>query len=178
MRQSVLIVAAALLAGGLGLLAGGYLQRAAPSPAEEAMARIGEPAPDLALVDVDGRTRRLSEWQGRPRLLNFWASWCAPCVEEMPRLAAYAAAQGSQGTQVVGIALDERAAVQAFLARVPAGYPQLLEPAGRSDASVRYGNRRSVLPFSVLIGPDDRIRRIRVGAFPDAASLEEWARSD
>lgn len=176
MRSTHVIVAIALLAGGLGLLAGRALSPAPPQ--SPGVARIGDPAPPIVLPDLDGRPRDLSEWQGRPRLLNFWASWCGPCIEEMPLLDAFAATQPAGGVQTIGIALDEPGAVREFLARVPARYPHLIETPGSGDSSVRLGNTRSVLPFSVLIDAEGRVQRLRVGSFKDAADLRRWAGAD
>ena len=177
MRSTLLIVALALVAGGLGLLAGRALdQRGGPSQA--GVSRIGEMAPPIALPDLDGKVRNLDEWRGRPRLLNFWASWCGPCIEEMPLLDRFAADQGANGVQTVGIALDEIEAVKEFLERIPARYPHLIEAPGRADSSVRLGNTRSVLPFSVLIDAEGRVQRLRVGTFKDADDLQRWATAD
>jgi thiol-disulfide isomerase/thioredoxin len=176
MRQTLFVIALAVLAGGLGLWAGQrYGQRQPAAPPGVEIARIGDTAPDLALTDLDGRPRRLGEWNGRRRVINFWASWCGPCIEEMPLFDRLAQAEGEQGLQVIGIALDDAAAVREFLDRVPARYAQLIEAAGRSDSSVRHGNTRNVLPFTVLIGADNRIERVKVGAFPELQALERWS---
>src|SRR5690606_1353323 len=99
-----------------------------------AKTHAGEPVADLRWPDLDGRTRALEEWQGRHVLLNYWASWCGPCIKEMPDLDAFASAQAEDGVQVIGIALDEAETVRAFLQRVPVGYPVLIEavPGGES----------------------------------------------
>ena len=175
MRSTLLILTLALAGAGLGLWAGGVWDaRRGPG----AVARIGDPAPEIELPDLSGRPRRLSEWAGRPRLVNFWASWCGPCIEEMPLLNSYSAEQAPNGTQVVGIALDEPEAVKAFLAQVPIGYPTLVEAAGRTDSSVKLGNSRAILPFSVLIDAEGRVSRLRVGAFEDRQDLTDWAAGD
>lgn len=177
MRSTLIIVALAILAGGLGLLAGRAIdQRGGTAPI--GVARIGDPAPPITLPDLDGRIRDLAEWQGRPRLLNFWASWCGPCIEEMPLLDAFAADQAANGVQTIGIALDEIEAVKEFLARIPARYPHLIEAPGSADSSIRLGNTRSVLPFSVLIDAEGRVQRLRVGSFKDADDLRRWATAD
>jgi thiol-disulfide isomerase/thioredoxin len=174
-------LALALAAASLGLLAGRWWHAptvpAAAVPGVK-VARIGDPVPAIALPDLDGRRRELAEWRGRPLLLNFWASWCAPCVREMPILDRYAANQPANGTQVVGIALDDLAAVKAFLQQTPVRYPTLIEAAGSTDSSVRLGNIRAVLPFSVLIDADGRISRLRTGEFDDAGELLDWATPD
>ncbi len=108
-------------------------------------------------------------------LLNVWASWCGPCIKEMPELDRYARAQGDNGTQVVGIALDEAPAVQAFLQRIPVAYPILLDTPGPRDAGVRLGNPKGVLPYTVLLDADGRVLKQKVGPF-QPGEIEAWAR--
>ena len=168
--QLALLLAAGVVAGTLGLLVG---SRWTP---ERTRAETGldVAAPDIALPDLSGRTRRLEDFRGRPLLVNFWASWCGPCIEEMPVLDAFAAAQGANGVQVVGIALDERAAVEAFLDKTPVGYPILLDSVGPADSSARLGNSLGVLPYTVLIDAQGRVTARKTGPF-DAAALERFA---
>lgn len=169
-RQVLAIVAVAVVASAAGWWIG---QRLRPShapvatreaPATERLAAV----PDLTLPSVDGTPRRLGEWRGRPLLINYWATWCPPCVAEMPVLDAFAAAQGDTGVAVVGIALDEVGAVRDFLQRVPVAYPNLVEEPGPEDSSMQLGNRRAVLPFSVLADADGRVLGTHAGALDDA----------
>ncbi len=139
---------------------------ASTPPPGVAVAERGDVIPELRLPDLDGRTVVLpQDYAGRPMLINVWASWCGPCIEEMPELQRYSDTQGERGVQVIGLALDDAQSVRAFLQRVPVRYPILLDTPGPADASVRLGNRRGVLPYSVLIGPDGRILRQRLGPF-------------
>jgi thiol-disulfide isomerase/thioredoxin len=177
MRSTLLVLTLALAGAGLGLWAGGVWDRRHAASGME-VARIGDLAPEIILPDLDGQSRRLSDWAGRPRLINFWASWCGPCIEEMPLLDRYAADRGPNDTQVLGIALDEPAAVRAFLAQLPVRYPNLIEAEAATDSSVKLGNTRAVLPFSALIDADGRVLRIRAGAFRDAEDLAQWADAD
>jgi len=149
--------------------------KAPPPPAGVVVAKRGEPMPPLQLPDLAGRTVSIPEaWAGRPLLINVWASWCGPCIEEMPELQRFSVRQGAQGVQVVGIALDEPAAVREFLIRVPVQYPVLIDPPGPADAGVRLGNLKGVLPYSVLIGADGRLLRQRIGPFA-AGELDAFA---
>lgn len=149
--------------------------RAPAPPAGTRPVRVGERLPAITLPTLDGTPATLAGLQaGRPVLVNFWASWCPPCIEEMPELERFARSQGSQGTQVVGIALDEAEPVRAFLARVPVSYPLLLDRPGPADSSVLLGNPAGVLPYSVLVSADGRLLKRRVGPF-DPGEVDGWA---
>ena len=151
---------------GQWLLQSGLDAGAPKPPAGTRVAGIGDAAPTLALPDLAGRRIALPQaWRGRPLLVNVWASWCGPCLTEMPELQRFSASQGARGVQVVGIALDEPDAVRAFLQRVPVRYPILIDAPGPADAGVRLGNLRGVLPYSVLIDADGVVRARRVGPF-------------
>ena len=172
-RTHLWIVAAALAAA----LAGFFASRQLQPPAGQTSEKVGMPAPALNLPDPDGRPRRLDEWRGQLVLVNVWASWCAPCVEEMPVLDAAAKRYGERGLVVVGVASDTAAAARDFLGRHPVGYPILIDDpdaAARSgDAAVTLGDTRGVLPYSVLVGRDGRILAQRFGNFTEN-SLDGW----
>jgi thiol-disulfide isomerase/thioredoxin len=160
---------------GQQLLQGAMDAGAPPPPAGVVVAKRGEPIPSLQLPDLAGNPVGVSEtWSGRPLLINVWASWCGPCIEEMPELQRFSMRQGEAGVQIVGIALDDPAAVREFLARVPVQYPILIDTPGPADASVRLGNPKGVLPYSVLIGADGRLLKQRIGPFA-AGELDAFA---
>ena len=184
------VVAVAVVAGLLGVAAslavdrswlartrlGQAILQAGPTDAAGPVARVGERLPAIALPTLDGETRHLADLAaGRPLLVNFWASWCRPCLEEMPALDAFARRQGANGVQVVGIALDEADAVRSFLDARPVGYAVLVDSPGPADSSVLLGNARGVLPYSVLVGTDGRILKQWAGPL-EPADLDGWAR--
>ncbi|WP_407062793.1 TlpA disulfide reductase family protein [Cognatilysobacter tabacisoli] len=160
-------------AGQRALQAVGAATQPAP-PADLPVASRGEPIPLLRLRGLDGNVVELPRNDGKPLLINFWASWCGPCIEEMPELDRYAKAQGADGTQVVGIALDDADAVRAFLQQVPVAYPIALDTAGPRDSSVQLGNRNGVLPYSVLVDADGRLLKQRLGPFA-RGEIDGWA---
>jgi thiol-disulfide isomerase/thioredoxin len=149
---------------------------APPAPAGLAIAQRGQPMPALTLPTLDGKAIPLpATYAGRPLLINFWASWCGPCIKEMPELDGFAQRQSTNGTQVVGIALDQADAVRAFLQRTPVGYPILLDVASTRDSGVQLGNAKGVLPYSVLVGADGRVLKQKLGPF-EAGEVDAWAR--
>jgi thiol-disulfide isomerase/thioredoxin len=148
---------------------------APPAPEGLAIAKRGGPVPSITLPDLAGAPRTLPEdFPGRPLLVNFWASWCPPCIEEMPELDRFAAQQGDTGVRVVGIALDDQAAVEDFLARIPVRYPILIDAAGPRDSGVQLGNQRGVLPYTVLVSADGQLLKQRIGPFVHG-ELDDWA---
>ncbi|KRA54521.1 hypothetical protein ASD77_07985 [Pseudoxanthomonas sp. Root65] len=189
------ILAVALVAGGLGLLASlwfngnplwrtGPGERAlhaavnatAPAPPEGVTpAGIGDRMPAIALPGLDGKIVDLAaNYRGKRLLINVWASWCGPCIEEMPELQRFATSQGTEGVQVVGLALDTHDGVTDFLNRVPVSYPIVLDTPGPADASVWLGNTKGVLPYTVLVGADGRIERQKIGPF-EHGEISGWA---
>jgi thiol-disulfide isomerase/thioredoxin len=115
--------------------------------------------------DLSGRRRRLSEWGGRPILCNFWASWCAPCREELPLLEAASRENASIGLQIVGIAVDNAANVTKYLNEVHVGYPVLIAEGSAIKLMRVLGNPNGVLPFSVAVDGAGRLRQRKVGAY-------------
>ena len=129
---------------------------------------------DLVLTALDGAPMPLGAFRGRPLLVNVWASWCGPCVEEMPELAAFYREQGDNGIQVIGLALDTPEAVADFLTRIPVHYPIAIDQPGPTDASVALGNERGLLPYTVLIDADGVVIKRKLGPFKHG-EIAGWA---
>ncbi len=174
-RSTLIIVAVAILGGVLGLLAGGWYQSRpeAAVPPGVTVLKPGDQRIDLQLPDADGKPRRLSEWDGQVVLLNFWASWCGPCRQEMPLLDRAASEWADKGLRVVGVAIDDPVAVREYLKDSPVRYPILVDASNGPDSSLIVGDTRSVLPYSVLLDRDGRIIDRRMGSFSQAG-LASW----
>jgi thiol-disulfide isomerase/thioredoxin len=159
-RRDVLILGGvAAAAAAVGAIAGAFMLQASSGAAD----LLAHPFPDLS-----GQTRRLVEWQGRVLVCNFWATWCAPCREEMPLLDAAQQQYGRQGVQVVGIAIDNHANVQEFVAKVPVAYPVLVADASAIDLMRELGNAQGGLPFTVLLSRTGRLAGRKLGAYSQA----------
>ncbi|GAB2553039.1 TlpA family protein disulfide reductase [Rhodanobacter koreensis] len=167
-RGNWLILGLAVLAAAIG----GYVQhRQQPSPPD--LALLDQRAPAITLSGLDDKPHRLSDYHGHRVLLNFWASWCGPCLDEMPALNRAQAKFGEQGAIVVGIAMDEPERIRAFLTMHPVSYPILLGRLNSPSTSLQLGDIREVLPYSVLIDADGRILATHAGAL-SATQLEHW----
>lgn len=155
-------------------LAEAWIDAAQPAaPAGVRIAQKGDPAPAVALLGRDGKAASLTQWQDRLVVVNFWATWCAPCRKEMPELDRFQQKHAANGVQVVGVALDGTADVEAFLRDTPVGYPILLAPNPAANPSLPFGNTYGALPFSVLLGRDGRILDTRLGEVSETV-LEGW----
>ena len=150
--------------------------RAPEVPAGLHVAERGDIIPTMRLQSLAGGATPFPDaFAGKPTLVNVWASWCGPCLKEMPDLQAYAAQQGAKGTQVVGISLDDAASAHALLTRLRITYPNLVDTPGPADAGVRLGNPAGVLPYSVLLSADGRLLKTRIGPFADLDAIHAWA---
>ncbi|MFN3630596.1 MAG: TlpA disulfide reductase family protein, partial [Casimicrobiaceae bacterium] len=113
--------------------------------------------------DLSGRPTPLATWRGKTRLINFWATWCAPCREEMPEFIIAQNQYAARGLQIIGIAIDRKPPVERFIREIGVNYPILIgDPAWLEEVKTM-GNPQGVLPFSLIMGPDDQVILRRVG---------------
>ena len=138
----------------------------APAPqavANDAAAAIPEEVPDLRLPDMEGQPHALRQNGGRPRLYNFWASWCEPCRREIPLLNALQARYGhTDGLEIIGIAVDFRDAVSDFLKKTKVNYTSLVGEDEGLEAAQSFGMQLA-LPFTVFADEHNRIVAMKVG---------------
>ncbi|HXM83111.1 MAG TPA: TlpA disulfide reductase family protein [Burkholderiales bacterium] len=118
--------------------------------------------------DVSGARRSLREWQGRVLVSNFWATWCAPCREEIPVLVAVREKFAAKGIEIVGIGIDHRLKVHEFVKSYHITYPVLVTGMGALDLMRRLGNEPGALPYTVVLDRLGAVAHRRLGAFTRA----------
>lgn len=111
----------------------------------------------LSKIDQAGKSQAFAQWSGKLLVINFWATWCAPCIEEMPMFAQMQQTQAASGLQIIGIAADNAANVQAFATKMKIGYPLFADEANAISFSKRLGNRLGLLPHTIAIAPNGQI---------------------
>jgi thiol-disulfide isomerase/thioredoxin len=161
-RDALILGAVALGAAAVGGVVGALALQARSGAADLLASRF----PDLA-----GQSRQLLEWQGRSLVCNFWATWCAPCREEIPLLNAAQHKYVDKGIQVVGIAVDNAANVSEFGRSVKIAYPVLLAGSAAIELMRSLGNASGGLPFTVLLDRRGRLVGRKLGAY-SAADLD------
>ena len=165
-----------ILLAGLALLAGFLLstqmfpqkddqklQLTLENGGKAAMAKKGSKRPDFSLPDLEGTQHAISEWDGKVVLVNFWATWCPPCREEMPAFISLKETYGEQGFEIIGVAIDELGAIADFADTLGVNYPVLHGQADASAVTRQYGNKIGALPYSVLLDRDGIVRFTRAG---------------
>ena len=128
----------------------------------------------LEFATPDGGLLRTSTLRGKPLLLNFWATWCPPCVEELPLLSGFYHKNSANGWQVLGLAVDQPEPVKRFLSQAPVTFPVVLAGLAGVELGKSFGNLTGGLPFTVVLGSDGLVAYRKMGAVtPD--ELRSWA---
>lgn len=160
-------VAGAAALGGAGLAWWKFQPHAIDSGAEQALWAMEFERPE-------GGSVALQSLAGKPLLLNFWATWCPPCVEELPMLNAFFREHAANGWQVLGLAIDQPSAVRKFLARIPLEFPVGLAGMGGTELGRSLGNLTGGLPFTVVLGGSGKVLHRKMGQVT-AQDLQLWS---
>jgi peroxiredoxin len=154
---AVAVAVAAAIAGALYRNAQpvGVAQPASPDAADRLLA--------LALPDIDGKTRTLAEWRGKVMVVNFWATWCPPCREEIPGFIGLSRKYAEKGVQFVGISIDSADKVREFADENHISYPLLIGESGAMSLAPVFGNRSMGLPFTVILDRSGATHKVRIG---------------
>jgi thiol-disulfide isomerase/thioredoxin len=121
-----------------------------------------------------GTQLAMQSFRGKPLVLNFWATWCPPCVDEMPLLEAFHRQNAGKSIQIVGLAIDQPSAVRTFLQRTPVSYPIGMAGLGGTELSKALGNETGALPFTIVVGSGGDVVQRRMGRVSQA-DLGRWA---
>ena len=121
-----------------------------------------------------GETLSMQSLRGKPLLVNFWATWCPPCVEEFPLLDAFYRENSAKGWQVLGVAVDRVESVQAFLRKTSVTFPVVMAGLGGTELGRSFGNQAGGLPFTVVLGADGTVAHRKMGQLTHQ-NLATWA---
>ncbi|HUK04122.1 MAG TPA: TlpA disulfide reductase family protein [Burkholderiales bacterium] len=160
-RELLILAGAGVAAAAAGFLAGPAALKLRGDGAAEALR-------SARFADLDGRIRGLAEWKGRILVCNFWATWCAPCREEIPLLMAARKKYAPFGAEIVGIAIDNPSKVREFTASFKITYPILLAETDGLDLMRQLGNSGGGLPYTVVADRGGDLAHRKLGALKEA----------
>lgn len=171
-KRILAAAAVAIVAAGIGAFAshslltgdGGEVAHAAQPTPQNPVAQLWA-AP---VTDPGGKPQSLNLFKGHPVVVNFWASWCGPCVEEMPALSQLQRQYAHKGIEFVGLGVDSDKNVQAFLQKVQINYPVFVIGFGGADLARAFGNNAGGLPFTVVIDAKGNVRSTKLGQIQPA----------
>ena len=146
---------------------------AASRPGPSSSGGPGSEAPDFGFVDQHGEEHRFSDWHGESRVVNFWGTWCPPCVHEIPILIALQESFRDDGVQIVGVAVDDPDSAFAMAREMGMNYPTMADSRRSLDLLRAYGNRTSALPFTAFVDPDGLIQDRHAGALTEEQAREK-----
>lgn len=165
-RDALLLAAAGVAAAAAGAFAGALALQSRSGAADLLAARY---------PDLDGRVQRLLDWRGRVLLCNFWATWCAPCREEVPILVSAKQQWARHGFEIVGIGVDTAAKMREFAQTYQINYPLLVADGTTLQLLRKLGNRGGGLPYTVILDAAGTVAHRHLGAFsgPDLSRVLE-----
>ena len=159
MKNTLIFFVAIIVAGGSGFALHKYInnQQALNNPA------IGSQRPEFSAMDSGRQLRNIKEWDGKLIFLNFWATWCPPCLKEIPDFIELQKAYGNQDFQIIGIALDNEEAVVQYANETGMNYPTMVVEVEGIALAKRYGNDMGALPYTAIINRKGEISNTITG---------------
>lgn len=164
---ALLLIASALVGFWFAI----HLTERSPPPSPPLSPLEPRQAKNFQLPDLTGQSRELTEWAGKVVVINFWASWCPPCLREIPVFKALQTDYGDQGLQIVGIAVEEKAQVDIFMQRESFNYPILWGTQSAVKVAEKMGNYQGILPYTVIINRQNYLVEMFIGEI-DRQTLE------
>jgi thiol-disulfide isomerase/thioredoxin len=155
-REALILGAVVVAATGVGFLAGPLLLKRRPEG--------GAALRSASFSDLQGKPRKIDEWRGRVLVVNFWATWCPPCREEIPMLMAVRDKYSSNGVEIVGIAIDLADKVRDYSGSMKISYPVLIADANGLDLVRKLGNSAGGLPYTVFLDRQGEVEKAKLGA--------------
>jgi len=149
MQQNTILI---FFVSAIALIGGVYVQTLSKEPSS-----ISIPALEISLPDVSGKQRNLSEWQGKIRIINFWATWCPPCLEEIPEFIKLQNEFKNNNLQFIGIAIEDKETVEKYLKDNPVNYPMLIGGDNAVTLAQQLGNIVNAVPFSLIVNQQGQI---------------------
>lgn len=158
-RNLLLLVLVGLLSASAGI----YMNSRGRSDLPPAEADAASKLLALQLPDLAGKSQSLSQWKGQVLVVNFWATWCPPCLKEIPEFVAVSEKMAAKGVQFVGISIDKPDKVKVFREDNGVSYPLLIAGLETMDLANDFGNRAKGLPFTVILDREGRLHHVKLG---------------
>lgn len=170
-RRSWLYGGVAAVAAAAGMGGAWWVERTASAGND----RVDDAFWGKTFTRPEGGELKLADFKGKPLMINFWATWCPPCVEELPLIDRFFKDHAGNGWQVIGLAIDQPSAVRKFLERTPVTFPIGLAGLEGTDLIKQMGNASGGLPFTLVMDGDGRVAARKLGKL-DSSDLESWRR--
>jgi thiol-disulfide isomerase/thioredoxin len=166
-KRGLLAVAAAALAAGVGVQ---WWRHSPQTPAAPSLQALWM----ASFEQADGTPLKLADFQGKPLVLNFWATWCTPCVEEMPLLNAFFLENKAKSWQMIGLAIDQPSAVKRFLGQHPVEYAIGMAGLEGTELMKNLGNPTGGLPFTLVLNAQGQVQMRKLGKLTES-DIRSWA---